>query len=153
MEIAGMRLTHQKTPGANMPVVTNNGKKLGFATHSSNAKKGATTLSREPRFGQYKTWQKVTGKFLGPGSYHDGHSYNNLSRQPTAIVMKKPSVYQDGPLSGSQGFVMQGDMIKLEPNFIERAIKRRETALNQDFDMFDNEIAPQSVHAFSNFYS
>ena len=56
--------------------------------------------------------------------------------------MKKPSVYQDGPLSGSQGFVMQGDMIKLEPNFIERKIKRRETALNQDFDMFDNEIAP-----------
>ena len=51
MEIAGMRLTHQKTPGANMPVVTNNGKKLGFSTYSANAKKGATTLSREPRFG------------------------------------------------------------------------------------------------------
>lgn len=33
-------------------------------------------------------------------------------------------------------------MIKLEPNFIERKIKKREIALNQDFDMFDNEIAP-----------
>ena len=68
--------------------------------------------------------------------------------------MKKPSVYQDGPLSGSQGFVMQGDMIKLEPNFIERTIKKRETALNQDFDMFDNDhVAPQSVQAFSHYYS
>ena len=50
MEIAGMRLTHQKTPGANLPIVTNNGKKLGFSTHSSNAKKGTTTLGREERF-------------------------------------------------------------------------------------------------------
>ena len=155
MEIAGMRLTHQKTPGpGNIPSVTNNGKILGFSTNSTNTKKGSTTLSREPRFGQYKTWQKVTGKFLGPGSYHDQHSFNNLSRQPTASIMKKPSVYQDGPLSGSQGFVMQGDMIKLEPNFIERTIKKRETALNQDFDMFDNDhLAPQSVQAFSHYYS
>lgn len=80
MEIAGMRLTHQKTPGpGNIPSVTNIGKKLGFSTHSANTKKGST-LSREPRFGQYKTWQKVTGKFLGPGSYHDQYSFLLLSR-------------------------------------------------------------------------
>ena len=58
MVIPGMQLSYQKTPCAGTVSITGTGDKLGFRSQSMNlngAAKGAT-MSREPRFGQYKNW-------------------------------------------------------------------------------------------------
>ena len=38
--------------------------------------------------------------------------------------MMKPSIFTQNALSGSKGYVLQGDMIKLEPTFIEPKMTR-----------------------------
>jgi hypothetical protein len=65
----GMQLASQKTPGpGDAPSMTYDGCKLGptYESKNANGANKGVNWGREERFGQYKQWAKVTGKFNGP---------------------------------------------------------------------------------------
>ena len=64
-----------------MPV-TKEGSALNFIPVSKNVK---ATFPGERRFNQYDHWERITGKFLGPGSYNDHETKLNLKAQPCAV--------------------------------------------------------------------
>jgi hypothetical protein len=55
---------------------------LNFIPVSKNVK---ATFPGERRFNQYDHWERINGKFLGPGSYNDHETKLNLKAQPCAV--------------------------------------------------------------------
>jgi hypothetical protein len=63
--------------------MTNDGRYLHFQSKSWNRKR---TLAGEARFPQYHNWAKVTGKFLGPGTYNADQTFKFLKAAPCAAI-------------------------------------------------------------------
>jgi hypothetical protein len=76
------RSPKQRTPAFYQVPVTHQGQVLNFRMISKNMKE---TFTSERRFNQYDQWERVTGKFLGPGSYNDHENKLNLKSHPCPV--------------------------------------------------------------------
>ena len=81
------RSPKQRTPAYYQVPVTKEGSALNFIPVSKNVK---ATFPGERRFNQYEHWERITGKFLGPGTYNDHETKLNLKAQPCAVKIVSP---------------------------------------------------------------
>ena len=82
------------------------------------------------RFFQYKNWEKVTGKFLGPANYDHESAWKLIKPEPCPVKIKKAMVGGDGALAGHKCYVAQGKAIKYESTFLGGKEKKREHRLH-----------------------
>lgn len=136
----GMQLGHQKTPSAGHPVMTYDGKRLGFALTEASNEKIPNRMAKEPRFSQYKLWEKITGKFLGPGSHNDDGNFYYLKKNPCNAVIKQPKVGGKGVMAGSSCFISQGHAIKFEPTLLKRKVRKIENKMKINLRYEINKI-------------
>jgi len=74
----------------------------------------------------------VTGQFLAPGTYQDGHSFKLHNGDPCSAVYRSQSI---GNRAGDPCYIMCGNLVKYEPAFIQTTQgKRKHTKLGLNND-------------------
>eukprot|EP00347_Sterkiella_histriomuscorum_P000304 403376396 len=104
--------------------VTSDGRKLSFISQSQNRKR---TFPSQQRFPQYRDWEQVTGKFLGPGTYNDGSSFQLLKAQPCPLIYKNQLI---GKEAGRQCYQMDGNSMVYQSSYESPVVKRYNSKLN-----------------------
>ncbi|CDW83579.1 UNKNOWN [Stylonychia lemnae] len=120
------RSPKQRTPEFYNARVTPDGRKLNFVANSLNVKK---TFPSQSRFPQYHVWEKVTGKFLGPGSYNDNDNFQVLKAIPCAAIYRNQSL---GREAGRPAFIMIGNNLQYEPKFENIHVQRSKERVSVD---------------------
>eukprot|EP00347_Sterkiella_histriomuscorum_P013170 403365740 len=105
------RSPKQKTPEYYNSKVTVDGRILNFIASSQNKKR---TFTSQERFPQYQDWAKITGQFLGPGSYNQNENYQKLKAIPCSAIYRNQSM---GKETGRPAFIMIGNNLQYEPKF------------------------------------
>ena len=81
------RSPKQKTPCHYDNCMTHQGHPLAFPVQTQGKSKKRSFPS-EQRFRQYDQWARVTGNFVGPGTYNDHLSTYQIKQIPCAAIMK-----------------------------------------------------------------
>lgn len=128
----GFRSPKEKTPDAYYPLVTNNGKSLGF---SSKTIKG--TFSQSRRFTQYELDAKRTGYRIGPGCYTDC---------PLEITKPKRGgpvykAYHGGKDVTNNGYFYIGNSLVFDPAFVLKS--RKSSLINYESTVEYSRTTPQ----------
>lgn len=132
------RSPKQRTPAFYPIPTTHVGQALNFRPLSKNMK---PTFPGERRFMQYDAWERVTGKFLGPGSYNDHENKLSMKAQPCPVVIKEMSL---GKEAGRPCYIMCGNNLTYDPDLESVDIKKHLRQIGVD----DNESSVSGITAF-----
>jgi len=93
--------------------MTHQGVPLAFPTQT-HGKSKKRSFPSEQRFRQYDQWARVTGNFVGPGTYNDHLATYQIKQIPCAAIMKPNAAL--GEESGRLCYIMIGDNIMYDPD-------------------------------------
>jgi hypothetical protein len=111
------RSPKEKTPDAGYPVVTFDGRKLGYTNASIK-----TNLPQSTRFKQYEIEAKRTGYRVGPGAYNNNPKEIGRTRSRGTPVYKE---FHGGKDVTNNGYFFYGNHLVFEPSLVMRSRSSR----------------------------